>query len=311
MINSLHHIVRVGNVIIALITAGVIYAFFFYLPANRFDLDLSIGLVEFALFGVCVFLLMTGGYIINNLFDKETDAVNKPDRVNTLEHFSTSTLSYSIIFCLLIGTAISIYTAIRLDRPGLSILYPTFFAMMYLYSSKVKGKAVIDNVFIATMIASLPFLFLLVESNMYWSFYLKYEGYFFIYFYGLIFLTGSIFLTTLIREAIKDIEDIQGDKAAQIMTFPVRYGIEAAAILSSSYIIVFLFGFVAWLIYVFEYLSLLIVLSTVTPIIFLLGFTLYILATQTKASYFSLASFMMKLLMICGILHIVLVVSSI
>ena len=42
------------------------------------------------------------------------------------------------------------------------------------------------------------------------------------------------FLSTLFRELIKDMEDLKGDKAGKLNTFPVRFGIPKSKILSSA-----------------------------------------------------------------------------
>lgn len=309
--NILRHILRIGNSFIAFITAGVVYSLFIYIPAMRFDLPLSITLIEMSLFSICIFLLMTGGYIINDMIDEDTDAVNKPKVAKLMASLSKSKLINIVIACLLIGTAFAIWGSMRLGQPELALLYPLFFGIVYLYSNYIKGIAIIDNLWIALIIASLPIILLWAERNLYWSFYLKYPGYFNLYFYTFIFLTISMFLTTLIREAIKDIEDLPGDLIANIRTFPVRFGLEAASILTAFYVFLFLFVLFVWIVFIFEYLTILIVLVTILPMLLILSYTVFILLSKDSKNYFALASKLVKILMLWGILHIIMVLVNV
>ena len=45
------------------------------------------------------------------------------------------------------------------------------------------------------------------------------------------------FLTTMMREIVKDMEDIKGDKEENAYTLPIAYGMKTSATLAASFMI--------------------------------------------------------------------------
>jgi geranylgeranylglycerol-phosphate geranylgeranyltransferase len=76
------------------------------------------------------------------------------------------------------------------------------------------------------------------------------------------------FLINLIREVVKDMEDIEGDKLAGVNTFPIKFGSKASKYLVTAVSsVLFFFTFVPFLFHVYEIEFFLIVMLIVNPIL--------------------------------------------
>ncbi|MCO5248319.1 MAG: geranylgeranylglycerol-phosphate geranylgeranyltransferase [Chitinophagales bacterium] len=176
-------------------------------------------------------VIAAGGYVINDIFDVDTDQVNRPEKmlIDTQIESSSAFTFYKILSAM--GVIGSIALMVTTKEIKVSMLPIFVLVVLYLYASTIKKIFLLGNVVIA-MCTALPIVIL--------SFYelrinpldtatviLFTQG------IGLSALLYSIFafLTTLIREIIKDIQDIEGDDVADIKTFPVLAGILPAKVL--------------------------------------------------------------------------------
>jgi 4-hydroxybenzoate polyprenyltransferase len=110
------------------------------------------------------------------------------------------------------------------------------------------------------------------------------------------------FLINLIREVIKDLEDIKGDKLAGVSTLPIKYGNKAAKffVLVVS-LILFLFTFVPFLFQIYEIEFFLIIMIIVNPILFYIVKSLF--EDSSKKNLERLSS-MLKFDMVIGLIAI-------
>jgi len=153
------------------------------------------------------------GNIINDYFDIEIDKINRPQRVLPSGNLSPT-------FALNIYVTITYFSILlafyNLNSNAIAIIIITT-VMMFLYSYKLKKIVFVGNVVIA-FFTGLAFLFgSVVVENIYCG----------------IIPTVFAFLISLMRELVKDIEDIKGDKAANIKTYPIKYGVGATVKLIS------------------------------------------------------------------------------
>jgi geranylgeranylglycerol-phosphate geranylgeranyltransferase len=150
-------------------------------------------------------LVNAGGNIINDYFDIEIDRINRPQRPLPSGAISLKSALSLYLYLTLFAFAI-IY---NLSIEALTIVIVTS-VMLFLYSYKLKGIPLIGNIVVA-FFTGLAFLFgSIIVGNLYC---------------GIIPMTFA-FLISLMRELVKDIQDIEGDKAIGVSTFPIKYGIE-------------------------------------------------------------------------------------
>jgi len=149
-------------------------------------------------------LTIASGYIINNFYDSKKDLINRPNKsmLDRLVRQKTKLYVYFSLnfFVVLIACFVS-FRAV--------VFFSTYIFLIWFYSHKIKKYPIIGNL-LAAFLAVLPFFGIL----------LYYKN-----FYEVIFFHASfLFLLLLIREMIKDLENIKGDLANDYQTIPIVYG---------------------------------------------------------------------------------------
>jgi geranylgeranylglycerol-phosphate geranylgeranyltransferase len=221
------------------------------------------------------------GNIINDVFDYETDLVNKPNRPLPSGNISKSSAVVFYFVLLIISLIVScliswiIFTIVLLSQ-----------LLLLLYSLSLKKIPLLGNVVISFLTG-------------------------FVFIYGGI-IAGNInvalipalfaFLINLSREGIKTIEDIPGDKKTGFKSFPQIFGIKFSQNLIAAFLILLLlFTFVPFLtgFYSIEYFILVMVI--VNP---LLVYVIKTLLENNQSVNLNKLSFILKLNMIFGLIAI-------
>ena len=199
-------------------------------PLNLFIASLSVCSVSlllnaflsskfyFALLITSCFLIASN--LLNNLVDKQADLINKPIKVLMLKKFKKKHILLIIISFYLLGIIASFFVASLGQTIALVIVLPLLIA----YTPILKRIPFLGNMCIGCITAMVfPFTeaSLTNEINIMWKPFCL-----------------AAFLS-IIRELVKDIEDMQGDSVAQISTFPVKYGEVKSIILLRIFSMVF------------------------------------------------------------------------
>ena len=152
--------------------------------------------------------------IINDYFDQETDRINRPNRPLISGLVKPKTAMFLAILLFAIGTILTFtlpFTAIFI---AVAIALP----LMIFYSIIFKGMPLVGN-FIIASILGLTFLFAgaaLQDINT------------------MIIPAMLAFGLTIVRELVKDISDVEGDRNINLKTFPIVTDIKEAWILASA-----------------------------------------------------------------------------
>ncbi|RXR21292.1 ubiquinone biosynthesis protein UbiA [Flavobacterium amnicola] len=149
-------------------------------------------------------LTIASGYIINNFYDSEKDLINRPNK-SMLDRLVSQQTKLQVYFGLnFIATALAFIISFRA-----ALFFAVYIFLIWFYSHKLKKYPIIGNL-TASLLAVLPFFGILL---------------YFKNFYSVIFAHATfLFLLILIREMIKDLENIKGDMANDYQTIPVRFG---------------------------------------------------------------------------------------
>ena len=108
----LFRLIRLPNLIIVAVTQGLIYYQLLHKTFRKYSLSGTFNSYEFVLFAVATILITASGYIINDIYDIETDRINKPDKRIIQVHLSVSN-AWKIYFSIIItGALISLYLAV-------------------------------------------------------------------------------------------------------------------------------------------------------------------------------------------------------
>ncbi len=181
-----------------------------------------------------IVLIAAGGYVINDINDIATDRVNKNDEKLLLD-FITEKQAFALYLTLtLLGIGIGAHIANSYDFFQLFYFHILSAGLLWLYSSYFKSSVLIGNLLVAILSALVPLCYCCFEAYAYLLSYGKiYKELFHSYFAvgplsGLMWYSFTLaifaFVFTLIREIIKDLEDLEGDKMLDGKTLPLYIG---------------------------------------------------------------------------------------
>lgn len=149
-------------------------------------------------------MVVASGYIINNFYDAEKDLINKPKK-SMLDRLVSQRFKLTTYFILnLLAVIAASYVSFRAV-----FFFSAYVFGIWLYSHKLKRVPFMGNVVSATL-AIAPFFAVFVY----------YKNFQTVIFVHAVFL----FLLILVREMVKDLENIAGDMAQNYKTIPILYG---------------------------------------------------------------------------------------
>ncbi len=220
-----------------------------YALLEPFDADIMFNWFGIALLIVSTLCLAAAGNIINDIYDVDTDLVNRPNKVIVGKKVSEKT-SYNLFFAFnIIGILIGFYLSNLVDRSGFFALYVIISALLYVYASYLKQTLLIGNIVVSILVAMSILIVGLFELLPAITPQNQPTQLFF--FKILLDYALFAFVINLIREIAKDLEDIDGDYKAGMNTLPIAIGRERASKVLFGLTLVPLFGVVY---YVMTYL---------------------------------------------------------
>jgi len=179
--------------------------------------DSLLSTTDFLIFLTSSLLMAAGGYVINDYFDIETDKINKPKRFLTNATFAQVKNAYKTgVFLLFISILLGFTLGYSVKNFGFGFFYVFAALALIIYSQKLKRQMLSGNILVS-LLTAFPYLllFMLIEQQVQVSL-LVYNIF--------LFLMIMSFLLNMIREIIKDLEDMNGDYAADHATLPLQIG---------------------------------------------------------------------------------------
>jgi 4-hydroxybenzoate polyprenyltransferase len=223
-------------------------------------------------------LIAAGGYIINDYYDIKIDLVNKPERV-VIGHGITR--RYALLFHTLLTISGIIIGAFLNWKIG-AINFAAGF-LLWWYSNDLKRQPFIGN-FVVGLLTGAS---ILMVDSLYRS------GNTLIYIYA-----SFAFFISLIREIIKDMEDLKGDNTFGCRTLPIVWGLRKTKFLIYLLIILFSGGV---LLINFFYVNLPLWYFGVCLFIPLLWLLYQLVKADTKRDFAWLSNFC-KMILLLGVL---------
>lgn len=221
---------------------------------NMQNVDPPLDHLHFFILAMVSLLIAAAGYLINDHFDVNTDRRNKPGK-NMLEGKISVRKALNVYYTLnILATAAGFYLAYVAGSYQLGLIFPAIIGLLWFYSSRYQRMAFWGN-FIIALLSSMVILivwlfefFMLVKSgNDFVSVISQLGGLNkYVFAYALF-----AFMLSMIREVLKDIQDMKGDMATGFRTIPVVWGVGAARTYSSILIIITiaLLGSAQWFLY--------------------------------------------------------------
>ena len=242
-------------------------------------------LLDFNLFIIVIVsgLTIASGYIINNFYDSKKDLINRPNK-SRIDHLVSQRTKLQVYFTVnFVVALLAMLVSFR------AVMYfSTYIFLIWFYSHKLKKYPIIGNL-TASLLAILPFFaILLYYKNLYPE----------------IFAHATfLFLLLLIREIIKDLENIKGDIANDYRTIPVIYG-EVFAKKTITLLTIITIIPVYFLVEIYEvgFMDIYFYIS----LIILIFFLLLLWKANSKIQYLQL-HIILKFLVVSGVFSIVLI----
>ncbi len=308
-IPSIFSLVRFPNLLIIAFTQ---YAMRYLLmepllPSDSFELQF--GDFQFALLVFSTMLIAAAGYIINDYFDTRADLINKPSRVVVGVAISRKVAMILHLILNIMGVGIGVYLAFYVGLPALSLVFMLSTGLLWFYSTNYKKQFLVGNLTVAFLTALVPLMVVLFEipllNREYGEVMIRYDADFNYLFAWVSAFSFFAFITTLIREIIKDAEDFEGDNAYGMKTVPIVLGTFWTKMLVVALIAATLFALILVLLkYIYfsvdpvDYISLVYFsLFLLLPLILL---AIQVMVARDKRAYHR-ASMLIKLVMLFGI----------
>lgn len=272
---------------------------------SNIDLLLSPNLFILLVFSTVI--IAATGFIINDIMDVDIDKINKPskmivERVISLKH------AWQIYWVLVVfGFIISFYVAYRISNLPLVLIYPSAILLLALYSIRLKRMLFIGNFVVAVFSALVTGIILFAERE---SFALLQDNNIVSYklvsyvFYG--YMIFSV-LTSLYRELVKDLEDIEGDRKEGCKTIPTVFGVGPSKITSALFGLATAIVLIPWIYDLLLYQRQLLLGAVLICVLAPLLYTLIRLLKAKTSTDFHHISTSIKILMAGGIFCLLLI----
>lgn len=298
---ALLNLVRWPNILTIILTEIIIkYALMDYFLTET-GILYRLDNYKFVVIVISSVLIASAGNIINDINDVESDTINN-HKSRPLVNGKISLQQANILFYIFtfLGVAFSIYAGLLAGNIGLFTFQLLVFIILVFYSIQFKKKKIFGNIAIAIVIALVPILIWFYTINdisnqgIMFNFSLRWM-HFTVMFYAIF-----AFLSNLIREMIKDREDMKADSAVNCNTWAGGVSIEKFR--KTIYTLTILLSI---LIFVFQVLSPQNSLFRLSFLIIHFGLFVFIIPklmkSDNKEDFHSL-SIRMKIIMVMGVL---------
>ncbi|MBZ9632427.1 geranylgeranylglycerol-phosphate geranylgeranyltransferase [Salegentibacter sp. LM13S] len=277
---SLFSVVRGYNILVLIVAQYLTSAFILAPELPLRDILFDDNLFFLILSSATV---IASGYIINNFYDSEKDLINRPKKT-MLDRFVSQRTKLSVYFILnLLAIFFASYVSFRAV-----VFFSIYIFAIWLYSHRLKRILFLGNL-VASILTITPFFVVFV-------YYKNFETVIFIH-------ATFLYLMIVMRELVKDLENMRGDLIQNYQTIPVVYGerlsklfLSVLCILAIVPILLLITRYDTGYMNYYFYISLLL----------LLFFLLFLYFSKAKWQYLLLHN-ILKLIIVVGVFSILLI----
>jgi len=306
-------LIRIINIFVIGLTMVVVELFLLRYnsipPYNYFNEGYFLNYYSFELEGFYLLLLSTlliaaAGNIINDYFDVKADRINKPNRLIIGKHIKRRWAMVLHWSFNVIGLIIALYVGYFSQNIWIPLIAFSSINLLWFYSAYYKRKPLIGNLIVALLLGVIPIYVLVFHQP---NFNLVKQH----ILVSVLFISVIAFLMNLCRELIKDIQDIRGDIRLDAETFPIKYGIKRTKYLIvfiSSFLVLVMFSYIGHTIDIglnMNIVSMVVSINffylLIASLLFLVFSIFTLLISKNKKTY-KIASLLLKLSMILGLL---------
>lgn len=278
---------------------------FRYLFLEQSYVDLALSDFNYILLVIATVCVAAGGYVINNIMDQETDEIAKPQ--NRVVGVSISeTVAYNwYIGLTIVGVGIGFYLSNVIYKPTFASMFILVATLLYMYATSFKQIPVLGNVVVALLLSTSIIIIglfdILPAIDVDNRFRMK-EAFSILMDYAIF-----AFIINLIREIVKDLEDMDGDYQSGINTLPITIGIPKTKIIVGILTVISI-GMLAYYInsnlFELDYVIYYTMVFIIGPLIY---FGVKLMNAETKKQLHHL-SLVLKIILFFGILSVAIIV---
>jgi 4-hydroxybenzoate polyprenyltransferase len=208
--------------------------------------------LHFIFLSLASLCIAAAGYIINDYFDINIDEVNKPQRmvVDKVIHRRWAIAWHFMLNSA--GLALTILALPVFQKWYLILANMLCMALLWLYSTSFKKRLLIGNIVISLLTAWAILIIFFSKVGLGDAF--GANGVSQHKFFRLAILyAGFAFIISLIREAIKDMEDMQGDAKYGCRTMPIVWGVNATKVYAGVWLVVLIALLIVIQVYILQF----------------------------------------------------------
>jgi len=302
LIAAFFRLVRLPNLFFMALTQ-VLFQFCIYHTLYRDNIPAN-DLFRFVLLALASLFIAAAGYIINDYFDINIDEINKPTKmvVDKVIHRRWAIAWHFMLSST--GIFLTVLALPFLQKWYLILTNILCVVMLWFYSTNFKKNLLIGNIVISLLTAWTILIIFFSKFDITDAFGAGNTSNH-KFFRLAILYAGFAFIISLIREAIKDMEDMPGDAKYGGRTMPIVWGVNATKVYVAVWLIVLIAILVILQVYVMQFKWWLTIAYSVPAIIFPLVIILLKLRKSVTTKQFHQLSTLTKLVMFTGILSMV------
>jgi 4-hydroxybenzoate polyprenyltransferase len=306
-VTAFFRLVRWPNLLFIALTQSLFY-FCIVLPSFYLDQPVHENILkptEFMLLSISSMLIAAAGYIINDYFDLPIDRVNKPDKVVVEKIIKRR---WAIIWHWVlsgIGIFIGFYLSWKLRNIFIGPSNLVCVLLLWFYSTGFKKKLLIGNILISLLTAWVIGVLYLCEFRLHRFVDPAFHGALSrVYKYTVVY-SSFAFIISLVREVVKDMEDMEGDDRYGRRTMPLVWGLNAAKFFCVCLLTILVAALILIQFYVLQFRWWGTIIFTCFGVIYPILRVIKSLSRATDPSQFHQLSQWIKTIMMMGILSMV------
>lgn len=269
----------------------------------------GMSMIEFGLLISATIFITMGGYLINDVFDIEADRLNKPGKNQVGFKFSVVNIQILYWVFTIIGILLGVGLSWKVNQLNYSLIFVFSAGLLWFYSGRYQCIPFVGNLVIAFLSALsfglVWFYGFFALSNDALTFIQVQSSFPLVNRFVLVYM-GFAFLTSLLREIVKDMEDVEGDERFGCTTLAVKYGLNKSKLAGIAVAVIAIVGSIWFQVFLFNAeFYMLFGYFTLIDMLFLAS--IYWLVKANDKSDFGKLSVFIKILMLVGILSMILV----
>ncbi len=250
--------------------------------------------------------IAAAGYAINDYFDLNIDLVNKPSKLVVDKAIGRR---WAIFFHQLFsfaGVLMGFYIGLQNSNWMIGFANTGVVFLLWFYSTTFKKKLLSGNIIISFLTAWVVFVvYLLTVHQKVDLLHMVNTGAHQKLLRLSILYSSFAFIITLIREVVKDIEDMEGDARYGCRTMPIAWGVDFSKVFAGIWMVILLVLLIIVLLYILQFRMWLGAVYNIVLIITPTAYCLYLLFNAKQTKDYSALSKWIKAVMFTGILSMV------